>query len=63
MDEDERTANMKLRARVNRSAARTIGHALAQLSGKGSLRKAGDEFVVEAEREPELQLTLAAFIL
>lgn len=30
---------------------RTIRHALEQLSAKGSVTKAGDEFVVEAERE------------
>jgi hypothetical protein len=37
---------LKLKARVNRSDARTIRHALEQLSAKGSVRKAGDEFVV-----------------
>ena len=31
--------------------ARTIRHVLGQLSAKGSVRKAGDEFVVEAETE------------
>jgi len=41
----------KLKARVSRSDARTIRHALKQLSAKGSVRKAGDEFVVEAEME------------
>jgi hypothetical protein len=34
---------LKLKARVNRSDARTIRHALAQLPAKGSVRKAGDE--------------------
>ena len=42
---------LKLKARVSRSDARTIRHALGQLSAKGSVRKAGDEFVVEAEME------------
>jgi hypothetical protein len=41
----------KLTARVNRSDARTIQHALEQLSAKGSVKKAGDEFIVEAEME------------
>jgi len=31
--------------------AQTIRHVLGQLSAKGSVRKAGDEFVVEAETE------------
>jgi len=43
--------NFKLKARVNRSDARTIRHALEQLSAKGCLSKAGNEFVVEAEIE------------
>ena len=42
---------LRLKARVNRSDARTVRHALDQLSAKGSVRKAGDEFVVEAEME------------
>jgi hypothetical protein len=42
---------LKLKARVNRSDTRTIRHALGQLPAKGSARKAGDEFVVEAEME------------
>ncbi len=52
---------LKLKARVNRSDAATIQHALEQLSSKGSIRKAGDEFVVEAEmgRSRELRLSLA----
>jgi hypothetical protein len=33
--------NFKLKARVNRSDARTIRHALEQLSAKGSVRKPG----------------------
>ena len=41
---------LKLKARVDRSDARTIRHAL-ELSAKGPVRKAGDEFVVEAEME------------
>lgn len=41
---------LKLKARVNRSDAWTIRHALEQLSAKGSVRKAGHEFVVEAKR-------------
>jgi len=40
---------LKLKARVSRSDARTIRHALEQLSAKGSVGKAGDEFVVVAE--------------
>ena len=36
--------NLKLKVRVNRPDARTIRHALEQLSAKGSVRKAGDEF-------------------
>jgi hypothetical protein len=42
---------LKLKARVNRSDARTIRHALEQLSAQGSVKKEGDEFVVEAEME------------
>jgi len=42
---------MKLKARVNRSDAWTIRHALEQLPAKCSVRKAGDEFVVEAEMD------------
>jgi hypothetical protein len=42
---------LNLKGRVNRSDARTIRHALEQLSAKGSVRKADDEFVVEAEME------------
>jgi hypothetical protein len=43
--------NFKLRARINRSDARTIRQALDQLAAKGSVRKEGDEFVVEAEMD------------
>jgi hypothetical protein len=39
---------LKLKARVNRSDARTIRHGLGLLSAKGSVRKEGDEFIVEA---------------
>ena len=42
---------LKLKARVNRSDARTIRQALDQLAAKGSVRKEGDEFIVEAETE------------
>ena len=42
---------LNFKARVNRSDARTIRHALEQLSAKGSVRKAGDEFIVDAEME------------
>ena len=42
---------LKLNARVNRSDAHTIRQALEQLAAKGSVRKAGDELVVEAEME------------
>jgi hypothetical protein len=41
----------KLTARVNRSDAKTIRYALEQLPAKGSVRKEGNEFVVEAEME------------
>jgi len=40
---------IKLKGRVNRSDAGTIRHALDQLPARGSVKKAGDEFVVEAE--------------
>jgi hypothetical protein len=40
-----------LKARVNRSDARTIRQALDQLSAKGSVRKAGEKFIIEAEIE------------
>jgi hypothetical protein len=41
--------DFKLKARVSRSDARTIQHALDQLAARGSVRKEGDEFLVEAE--------------
>ena len=37
--------NFKLKARVKRSDARTIRHALEQLPAKRSVWKAGNEFV------------------
>jgi hypothetical protein len=43
--------NFKLKARINRSDARTIQHALDQLTAKGSVKKDGDEFLVGAEME------------
>jgi hypothetical protein len=42
---------LKLKARVNRSDAETIRQALDQLAAKGSVRKEGDEFLIEAETE------------
>ena len=43
--------NFKLKARVNRSDARTIREALDQLAAKSSVTKECDEFLVEAEME------------
>jgi DNA-binding GntR family transcriptional regulator len=43
--------NFKLKARVNRSDAQTIRQALDQLAARGSVRKEGDGFLVEAEME------------
>jgi hypothetical protein len=43
--------NFKLRARINRSDTGTIRQALDQLAAKSSVRKEGDEFLVEAEME------------
>ena len=43
--------NFNLKARINRSSARTIRQVLEQLAAKGSVGKDGDEFVVEAEME------------
>jgi hypothetical protein len=40
-----------LKARINRSDAGTIRQSLDQLAAKGSVRKEGDEFLVEAEIE------------
>jgi hypothetical protein len=42
---------LKLKAIVRRSEAGTIRHALEQLPATGSVRKADDEFVVEAAME------------
>ena len=42
---------LKLNARINRSDAETIRQALDQLAAKGSVKKDGDEFDVEAEME------------
>jgi hypothetical protein len=50
-DEVATPMHFKLHARINRSDARTIRHALEQLSAKGSVKKAGNEFVCEAEME------------
>jgi len=41
----------KLKARVNRSDVEVIQQALKQLAAKGSVRKEGDGFLVEAEVE------------
>ncbi len=43
--------NFKVKARVSSSNARTIQDALEELVTKGSVRKVGDEFIVEAEME------------
>ena len=43
--------NFKLKARINRSDEETIRQAFDQLAAKASVRKEGDEFVVEAETE------------
>jgi hypothetical protein len=43
---------LKLKVRVNRPDARTIRHALEQLSAKGSVRKAGDEFDCDTALTP-----------
>lgn len=42
---------LTLKARINRSDTETIQQALDQLAAKGSVRKEGDEFLVEAETE------------
>jgi hypothetical protein len=47
----DRRMDFKLKARVNRSDARTIWQALDQLAARGSVKKEGDEFLVEAEME------------
>jgi hypothetical protein len=41
-DEAATQMNFKLKARVNRSSARTIRHALNQLAAKGSVSRAGE---------------------
>jgi hypothetical protein len=41
----------KLKARINRTDARTIQQALDRLCAKGSVKKEGDEFIVEAKFE------------
>jgi hypothetical protein len=43
--------NFKLKAGVSRSDVQTIEHALDQLAAKGSVRRAAEEFIVEAEME------------
>jgi hypothetical protein len=43
--------DFKLKARINRSDAKTIQQALDRLAAKCSVRKEGDEFLVEAETE------------
>ena len=43
--------DFKLKARISRSDARTIRQALDQPAARGSVRKEGDEFLVEAEME------------
>jgi len=40
-----------LKARINRSDARTIRQALDQLAARGSVRKDSEEFLVEAEMQ------------
>jgi hypothetical protein len=50
-DEGATQLKLKLKTRINRSDAETIRHGLGLLSAKGSVRKAGDEFVAEAEME------------
>jgi len=50
-DEVATQMNFKLKAQVNRSSARTLRHALNQPAAKGSVSKAGDELLVEAEME------------
>ena len=44
---DPLSIKRKLKARVNRSDARTIRHALEELAANCSARKDGDEFVFE----------------
>ena len=46
---------LKLHARINRSDAETIRQALNQVAAKGSVRKEGDEFIVEADMQGPAQ--------
>ncbi len=55
--------NFKLKARVSRSDARTIQHALEQLAAKGSVSKAAGELIVEAEMEGASPNTVHLMIL
>lgn len=41
--------DFNLKARINRSDARTIWQTFDQLAAKGSVSKEGDEFIVEAQ--------------
>jgi hypothetical protein len=41
----------KLKARVSRSDARTIRHALDQLSAKAAVKRAAEDFIVEGKVE------------
>jgi hypothetical protein len=52
-DQDVGAPNMtfKLKARINRTDARTIQQALDRLCAKGSVKKEDDEFIVEAKFE------------
>jgi hypothetical protein len=43
--------NFKVKARISRSDAESIRQALDKLAAKSSVRKEGDEFIVEAEME------------
>jgi phosphoribosylformylglycinamidine (FGAM) synthase PurS component len=52
--------NLKLKARVSRSDARTIQQALDQLAAKGSVKEAAEGFVIEAELEGPAQETSIA---
>ena len=45
------STSFKVKARIRRSDARTIQHALEQLAAKGSVTKAAEGFIVEAELE------------
>ena len=54
---------LKLKARVNRSDAKTIREALDQFAAKRSVRKEGDEFIVEAEMEGDSAKELNRMLL